>query len=416
MNTQEYIDLENKYVANIYNPMPVVLERGRGVYVWDVEGRRYIDCLAGYSCLSLGHNHPRIIQVAREQMEKGISVVSRAFREKDLVLFAEKICKQFGAERVLPMNSGAEAVETAIKVARKWGMIEKKIPDGAQKIIVCDGNFHGRTTTIISFSPNENYKKGFGPLTPGFYSIPYNNPEALESVIEYHTGCDTVAFLVEPLQGEGGMRVPSQNYFNFVRELCDKYNILLILDEVQTGLGRTGSMLAEEHSGIKADITLLGKALGGGILPISVVLDRKGGILDVLQPGDHGSTFGGNPLACKVAMETLDIIEEENLVKNSFERGLQMREGLNRIWAKNRLIKDVRGLGLMTGVELTIPARPICEKLMKYGVLCYYTSQNHSQALKQNILRLTPPLIITKEEVEWVVEAVDRCLAIQGEE
>lgn len=408
MNTKDYIDLETKYVANIYNPMPVVLERGRGVYVWDVEGNRYIDCLAGYSSLSLGHNHPQIIEVMVDQMKRGISVVSRVFRERDFILFAEKICKQFGAERVLPMNSGAEAVETAIKVARKWGMVKKGIQDGQQKIIVCDGNFHGRTTTVISFSPNENYRKGFGPLTPGFIRIPYNDVGRLETLLSEYQ--NVVAFLVEPVQGEGGMRVPLiyPNYFKEVRELCTKYNVLFILDEIQTGLGRTGYLLAEEWWDVTADITLLGKALGGGMLPISVVLDRKGGILEVLQPGDHGSTFGGNPLASRVAMETLDIISEENLCLNSRRMGSSMREQIIAI--DSPLIKEVRGLGLMTGVELNVPARPICEKLMEQEVLCYYTSQRHNEPLKQNILRLTPPLIITEEEVNKVVDAISEVL------
>ena len=409
--TQYYIDLEKKYMANIYSSLPVVLDRGSGIYVWDVDRKRYIDCLAGYSSLALGHNHPRLTLTAYTQMRLGISVVSRSFREKDLILFAEKICQQFGAERMLPMNSGAEAVETAIKVARKWGMVKKGIPDGDQKIIVCDGNFHGRTTTIISFSPHESYRKGFGPLTPGFIRIPYNDAQRLETLFTGAGGDDIVAFLVEPVQGEGGMNIPSlihPNYFAEVRQICSDHNVLLILDEIQTGLGRTGKDLAEEHWGISADITLLGKALGGGLLPISVVLDRKGGILEVLQPGDHGSTFGGNPLACRVAMETLDIMQENGIAQHSFRMGEMMRAKIKDLHSP--FIREVRGLGLMTGVELTIPARPVCEKLMAEGVLAYYTSQAHSEVKRQNILRLTPPLIIKEEGVDYVVNAAGKVL------
>lgn len=392
---KDFIDIEIKYGANNYDPLPVVLEFGDGVYVWDIERHRYLDFLSAYSVQNFGHNHPRILAKVINHLNcLKINVSSRAFRAKDWILFAEKICKFFDAKMVLPMNSGAEGVEVAIKIARKWGNIVKGIKDGQQKIIVCDGNFHGRTITIISFSPNKQYRNGFGPLTPGFISIPFGNIEAFKEVMNTK---GVVAFLVEPIQGEGGMNVPSMDYFKKIKDLCWKKNIILILDEIQTGMGRTGNNLAEEWFGIMADITILGKALGGGILPISVVLDRRGDIMSVLEPGDHGSTFGGNSLACAVGSESLDILKEENLAEKAKYLGQFMRDLLGKI--KSPLIKEVRGLGLANGLELTIPARPVCELLMKHGILCYYT--------KKNILRLTPPLIIKKDQIEDSVNSIN---------
>lgn len=396
MLTKEYIALENVYGANNYNPLPVVLGRGKGCKVWDVEGKEYLDFLAGYSALNFGHSHPRIVAAAHAQLDT-LNVVSRAFRAVEWIKFAEKACKYFGAHKILPMNTGAEGVETAIKIVRKWGHTVKGVEDGKQEIIVFDGNFHGRTTTVISFSPNYQYYHGFGPLTPGFKMVKFGDTAAFRAAITPNT----VATLAEFIQGEGGMRLPSYDaYWQEVKKECEKNNLIFIGDEVQTGMGRTGKLLAEEHFKMKADLTILGKSLGGGILPISAVLDRRGGIMDVLMPGDHGSTFGGNPLACAVASEAINTLEDEKLIHHSDILGTMMRNVL-----ANRMLPhvvDIRGKGLTTGMELSIRARPICLKLLEKGIIAYYT--------KENILRLTPPLVITDEQLYQAIDAISAVL------
>ncbi|MBT5029245.1 MAG: ornithine--oxo-acid transaminase, partial [Nitrospina sp.] len=313
--TQSYIDLENEFGAQNYKPLDVVLARGQGVWVWDVEGNKYLDMLASYSALNQGHCHPRILNALIEQAKK-LTLVSRAFRTDQLGAFYKEICEMTHSHSVLPMNSGAEAVETALKAARKWGYQIKEVPDDMAEIIVCDNNFHGRTIAIVGFSTEPQYRNGFGPFAPGFVSIPFGDAKALEWAITPNT----VAFLVEPIQGEGGIIIPPAGYLKKVREICDEHNILLILDEIQTGLGRTGKFFAEEHDGIEADLTVVGKALSGGVYPVSAVLSNKE-VLSVFQPGDHGSTFGGNPLACAVAREALKVIKDENLVENSMLMG-----------------------------------------------------------------------------------------------
>lgn len=396
-NTKKYIEIEDMYGANIYNPLPVVLDRGLGSTVWDIEGNKYIDFLSGYSALSLGHSHPDIIETTIRQL-KTLNLTSRAFRTKVWTDFSEKICNYFGAKRVLPMNSGAEAVETAIKVARKWGHVVKSIPDGQQKIIVFEGNFHGRTTTVISFSSNHNFQHGFGPLTPGFVSVPFGD---IKKVVKELLDPYVCAVLAEPIQGEGGMRVPPPGFLEELKDVCKQTDTLLIMDEIQTGLGRTGYELASTGFQVKPDLVLLGKALGGGIMPISAVMDMRGDILAVLNPGDHGSTFGGNPLAAAIASTTLDIIRRDNLCTKAFVDGSLMRKSIASV--RSPIVKEIRGRGLMTGVELTVQARPICLKLMELGVLCYYT--------KEKILRLTPPLVITEEELLFSLDKIKEVLS-----
>jgi len=375
--------------ANIYDPIPVKIVEGHGCWVTDITGRAYLDCLAGYSAVSHGHCHPKLVKAAIAQMNR-LCLTSRAFDSPLLYAWEDKMCKTFDGKMILPMNSGAEGVETAIKIARKWGMVKKGVTDGTQKIIVCDGNFHGRTTTIISFSSNTNYRSGFGPLTPGFLTVPYGDHNAFCRALRYNSG--VVAFLVEPLQGEGGMNVPPDDYFTEVRNICDENDVLLILDEVQTGLGRTGYVLGEEAYGIKADLTILGKALGGGIVPISCVLDRRGTIMDVLGPGDHGSTWGGNPLACAVSMVALDVLREENLVMNSKAMGSYLLAELKEMGL------NARGRGLMIGIETPLgTSRDYCLKLKDQGIL---VKDSHG------VVRVTPPLIITLHEIGLLLEAI----------
>jgi ornithine--oxo-acid transaminase len=379
------------YRANIYDPIPVSIVEGHGCWVTDDTGTVYLDCLAGYSAVSHGHCHHVIVKAAIEQMKK-LCLISRAFDAPLLHAWEKKMCETFDAKMVLPMNSGAEGVETAIKIARKWGMVKGGIEDGKQQIVVCDGNFHGRTTTIISFSPNDNYRSGFGPLTPGFISIPYGDHNHLYRTLRDNP--NVIAFLVEPLQGEGGMNVPPEDYFAKVRQICNDMEVLLILDEVQTGLGRTGYLLGEEAYGIKADLTILGKALGGGIVPISCVLDRPGGIMDILGPGDHGSTWGGNPLACAVSMVALDVLKNSNMITNSKAMGLYLLDELKRMGL------NARGKGLMIGIE-TPPgtSRSYCLKLKEQGIL---VKDAHG------VVRITPPLIITLAEVQILLAAMER--------
>ncbi len=395
--TQSYIDLENEFGANNYKPLDIVLARGQGVWVWDVEGNKYLDMLASYSALNQGHCHPRILSALIEQAKK-LTLVSRAFRTDQLGPFYQEICELTHSHSVLPMNSGAEAVETALKAARKWGYQIKEIPEDMAEIIVCANNFHGRTITIVGFSTEEQYRKGFGPFAPGFVTIPFGDAEALEWAITPNT----VAFLVEPIQGEGGIIVPPVGYLKKVREICDKHNVLLILDEIQTGLGRTGKLFAEEHDDIQSDLTVVGKALSGGVYPVSAVLSNKE-VLSVFQPGDHGSTFGGNPLACAVAREALKVIVDENLVDNSLITGHYLKESLKHI--DSPYVKEVRGKGLLIGVELKKSAggaRRFCEALMTKGILCKETHQH--------VIRFAPPLIITKEQVDWSLEQIEDVL------
>ena len=396
-NAQSFIELENEFGARNYAPLDVVLARGQGVWVWDVEDNKYLDMLASYSALNQGHCHPRILTALIEQAKK-LTLVSRAFRTDQLGPFYKEICEMTHSHSVLPMNSGAEAVETALKAARKWGYKVKEIPENMAEIIVCANNFHGRTITIVGFSTESQYRDGFGPFAPGLVTIPFGDAEALEWAITPNT----VAFLVEPIQGEGGIIIPPAGYLKKVREICDRHNVLLILDEIQTGLGRTGKLFAEEHEGIESDLTLVGKALSGGFYPISAVLSNKEA-LSVFNPGDHGSTFGGNPLACAVAREALKIIKDENLIENSMVMGNYLIQNLNRL--SSPYIKEVRGKGLLVGVELKKSAggaRRFCEALMEKGILCKETHKH--------VIRFAPPLTITKEELDWALERIEPVL------
>ena len=397
MNTREYIAIEQQYNAHNYQPLDVVLARGNGVWVEDVDGKRYMDFLAAYSALSQGHCHPRLVKTMVEQAAK-LTLTSRAFRNDQLPLFARELCELMGYEMMLPMNSGAEAVETALKAARRWGYEVKGVPEDRAHILACQGNFHGRTITIVSFSPEELYRDGFGPFTPGFDLIPFGDASALEAAITPHT----VAFLVEPIQGEGGVVVPPEGYLRQVRQICDRHNVLLVTDEIQSGLGRTGKLLAAEHEGVRADMVTLGKALSGGMYPVSAVLaDRD--VLGLFQPGDHGSTYGGNPLACAVAREALRVLTEEGLIERSAELGEYLMARLCQIESPH--IKQIRGKGLWIGIVLKAAAggaRPFCEKLLARGLLCKETHWN--------VIRLAPPLIITREELDWAVERLEAVL------
>jgi ornithine--oxo-acid transaminase len=397
MKTEDYIRLENQYGAKNYKPLDVVLSRGEGIWVWDVEGKKYMDCLSSYSAINQGHCHPRILAAMKKQAEK-LTLVSRAFRNDQLGPFYKEICERTQSHSVLPMNSGAEAVESAIKAVRKWGYQMKKVAPEKAEIIVCENNFHGRTLTIISFSSEPAYRDGYAPFTPGFKIIPYGDAGALEKAITPNT----VAFLVEPIQGEGGVIVPPAGYLKSVRKICTRHDVNLILDEIQTGLGRTGKLFAEEHEGIQSDLTLVGKALSGGFYPISAVLSNKE-VLGVFKPGDHGSTFGGNPLGCAVAREALKIIFEEKMIENSAVQGEYFQKRLKEI--RSPYIKEVRGKGLLIGVELKPEAggaRKFCEALLKKGLLCKETHVN--------VIRFAPPLIIQREEIDWALERIEEVL------
>ncbi|MEE8127973.1 MAG: ornithine--oxo-acid transaminase [Nitrospinaceae bacterium] len=393
MKTQQFIDLETQFGANNYKPLDVVLCRGEGIWVWDVEGNKYLDCLSAYSAVNQGHCHPRILKALKEQAEQ-LTLVSRAFRNDQLGPFYKEICELTRSHSVLPMNSGAEAVESAIKAVRKWGYEVKQVPDGQAEIIVCANNFHGRTLTIVGFSTEEQYRQGYAPFTPGFKIIQFGDAEALEQAITPNT----VGFLVEPIQGEGGVIVPPKGYLKDARRLCDENNVILILDEIQTGLGRTGKLFAEEHEGIESDLTIVGKALSGGFYPISAVLSNKE-VLGVFKPGDHGSTFGGNPLACAVAREALKVLIEEKLIENSAKLGSYMMDQLREIPSPH--VKEIRGRGLMIGVELHPQAggaRRFCESLQTKGLLCKETHEH--------VLRIAPPLIIQEPEIDWALERI----------
>jgi ornithine--oxo-acid transaminase len=398
METRQYIELEEKYGAHNYKPLDVVLSRGQGVWVWDVEGKKYLDCLASYSAVNQGHCHPRIMETMIEQCRK-LTLTSRAFRNDQLGLLYEELCQLTNSHKVLPMNSGAEAVETVIKAVRKWGYKVKGVPKDQAEIIACENNFHGRTITLVGFSTEEHYREGFGPFTPGFKIVPFGDAEALESAIT----SNTVGFLVEPIQGEAGIIIPPEGYLRKAKSLCEKNRVVLILDEIQTGLGRTGKLLAEQHEGIEADISLIGKALSGGFYPISAVLSNTE-VLGVLRPGEHGSTFGGNPLACAVARTALRVLVEEGMIENSASMGAYFLGELKKI--KSPQVKEVRGRGLMIGVELLREAggaRHYCEKLMSLGILCKETHDH--------IIRFAPPLVITQDEIDWALERIEKVLA-----
>lgn len=389
-NSQYFINLEEEYGAHNYHPLDVVLCRGEGVWVYDVEGNKYLDCLSAYSALNQGHNHPKIKGAMIDQLDR-LTLTSRAFRNDKLGLFYKKLSDMTAYEMSLPMNSGAEAVETAIKVARKWAYVVKGIPRYKAEIIVADGNFHGRTTTIISFSTTEEYRYDFGPFTEGFIAVKFGDIDAIKSAITENTG----AIMLEPLQGENGIIMPPEGYLKEVQTLCEEKNILFIADEIQTGLGRTGAFFACQHEGVRPDITVIGKALSGGFYPVSAVLADKS-VLGLFEPGEHGSTFGGNPLAAAVAIAALEVIEEENLIENAAKMGKYIMDYLQEIPTKN--IKEIRGKGLLIGVELKHElggARRFAEVLKARGILI---KETHT-----HILRLAPPLIIDQSTVDWML-------------
>jgi ornithine--oxo-acid transaminase len=389
-NSEYFIHLEDEYGAHNYHPLDVVLTNGEGVWVYDVDGKRYLDCLSAYSALNQGHNHPKIKQAMVDQLDR-LTLTSRAFRNDKLGLFYKKLSDMTGYEMSLPMNSGAEAVETAIKTARKWGYITKGIPRYQAEIIVAEGNFHGRTTTIISFTSTEEYKHDFGPFTPGFKLVPYGDIQAIEEAISENTA----AIMLEPIQGENGIILPPEGYLRQVKALCEQHQVLFIADEIQTGLGRTGALFACDHEDVRPDIMVVGKALSGGFYPVSAVLADKS-ILGLFQPGEHGSTFGGNPLGAAVGIAALEVIEDEHLVENSRKMGEYITDYLEEVPKKN--IRDVRGKGLLIGVELKHElggARRFAEVLQQKGILVKETHEH--------ILRLAPPLIIQKETVDWML-------------
>ena len=403
-NAQYYIDLEDKHGAHNYHPLPVVLEKGEGVYVWDVEGKQYFDFLSAYSAVNQGHSHPKIVKALTEQAQK-LSLTSRAFYNSNLGEYEKKITSLFGFDKVLPMNSGAEAVETAIKLARKWSYEVKGIKDGYAKIIVCENNFHGRTTTIVSFSNDKDAHNNYGPFTPGFLRIPYNDIEALAKVLEDEAE-HIAAFLVEPIQGEAGVYVPDEGYLKNASELCKKHNVLFVADEVQTGIARTGKLIACHHENVQPDILILGKALSGGMYPVSAVLANDN-IMQVIHPGQHGSTFGGNPLACAVAVAALDLVEEEKLSERAEELGKFFRAEIQKIIAKTDLIYHVRGKGLLNAILVNdTPESPtawnLCMQFAENGLLAKPTHGN--------IIRLAPPLVITKEQLLECVAIIEKVI------
>ena len=403
-NSQHYIDLENQYGAHNYHPLPVVLDKGEGVFVWDVEGKKYYDFLSAYSAVNQGHSHPKIVEALVEQA-KTLSLTSRAFYNSKLGEYEKKITSLFGFDKVLPMNSGAEAVETAIKIARKWSYEVKGIKDGYAKIIVCENNFHGRTTTIVSFSNDKDANNNFGPFTPGFIRIPYNDIEALEKVLEDEAE-HIAAFLVEPIQGEAGVYVPNEGFLKKASEICKKHNVLFVADEVQTGIARTGKLIACYHEDVQPDILILGKALSGGMYPVSAVLANDN-IMKVIHPGQHGSTFGGNPLACAVAMAALDVVIDEKLSERAENLGEIFRKEIEKIIEKSDLIYKVRGKGLLNAILVndtpeSSTAWNICLKLAEKGLLAKPTHGN--------IIRLAPPLVITEEQLLDCVAIIEEVI------
>jgi ornithine--oxo-acid transaminase len=394
LHTQDFVELESRYGAHNYHPLDVVIERAEGVWVYDVEGRRYLDCLAAYSAVNQGHCHPRILQTLQEQARK-VTLTSRAFRNEQLPLLYKELHDLTGFDMVLPMNSGAEAVETAIKTARKWGYKVKGIPADKAEIIVCANNFHGRTVTIVSFSSDEQYRDGFGPFTPGFKVIPFGDANALREAVTPNT----CAFLVEPIQGEAGIVIPPKGFLREAAAICRANRVLLMADEIQSGLGRTGKLFAYMHEAVTPDVLIIGKALAGGFYPVSAVLASRE-ILGVYKPGDHGSTFGGNPMGCAIARTALRILIEEKMVERSAELGAYLLTLLQTLRSSD--LKEVRGRGLWIGIELRSPARPYCEALKAEGILC---KETHDR-----VIRIAPPLVISRQEIDWAFERITRVI------
>lgn len=395
MENRDYIVLEDLYGAHNYHPLDVVITKARGIWMWDVEGKKYLDFLSAYSAVNQGHCHPRIVKALQKQAKK-VTLTSRAFRNDQWPMLAKELCDLTGFNMVLPMNSGAEAVETALKIARKWAYQKKGIPQDQAEIIACANNFHGRTITIISFSTEPLYRRDFGPFTPGFKIIPFGDAAALEAAITPNTA----AFLVEPIQAEAGILIPPDGFLKKAKEICEKNNVLFIADEIQTGLGRVGKLFACEYEGVRPDMMVIGKSLGGGCYAISAVLSTQE-IMGVLKPGEHGSTFGGNPLACAVAREALRVIQDEKLVENAAEKGAYFLEKLKTL--KSRHIKEVRGRGLLIGLELWPEAggaRRFCEELMKEGLLCKETHDH--------VIRFAPPLVISYRELDWAFKKIKK--------
>jgi ornithine--oxo-acid transaminase len=389
-----FMTLEHRLGAHNYHPLEVVLARGEGVWVWDTAGKKYLDCLSAYSALNQGHCHPEIINALVTQASR-VTLTSRAFFNDQLGPLYESLTRILGFEAVLPMNTGAEAVETAIKLVRKWAYTSKKIPVNQAEIIVMGGNFQGRTTTIVSFSSEGQYKDLFGPLTPGFVTVPYGDASALEAAINPNTA----AIMLEPIQGEAGVVVPPHGYLQAVRDACDRHGLLMVADEIQTGLGRTGKWLACDHENVRPDVVILGKALGGGVYPVSAVLSSRS-VMDVFEPGDHGSTFGGNPLGAAVAQASLRVLEQEKLPMRALEMGAYFRAGLEAM--NSPRVREVRGKGLLIGVELDTKARPYCEALKNVGVLCKETHET--------VIRFAPPLVIEKSDIDWALERIEPIL------
>lgn len=394
VQTKHLIEQSEKFGANNYHPLPIVISEAEGVWVKDPEGNKYMDMLSAYSAVNQGHRHPKIIQALKDQAER-VTLTSRAFHNDQLGPWYEMICELTGMDMALPMNTGAEAVETAIKAARRWAYDVKGVAENQAEIIACIGNFHGRTMTAVSLSSEEEYQKGFGPMLPGIKLVPYGDIAALKAAITENTA----AFLIEPIQGEAGIVIPPEGFLKEARELCKEKNVLFIADEIQAGLARSGKMFACEWEGVSPDMYILGKALGGGVFPISCVVSSKE-VLGVFNPGSHGSTFGGNPMACAVSMASIEVIKEEKLVERSLELGNYFVDQLKEI--KNPMIKEVRGRGLFIGVELTEPARKYCEALKEEGLLCKETHDT--------VIRFAPPLIISKEDLDWAIEKIVKVL------
>ncbi|ODS54275.1 MAG: ornithine--oxo-acid transaminase [Acidobacteria bacterium SCN 69-37] len=392
--TAELLAIEDTWGAHNYHPLPIVVAHAQGAWVTDVEGRRYLDCLSAYSALNQGHVHPAILKVFIEQASR-VTLTSRAFRNDQLPLFCQDLAAICRLDVVLPMNSGAEAVETAIKAARQWGYARKGIPDGAAEIIVCGGNFHGRTTTIIGFSSDEDYKRGFGPFTPGFVSVPYGDLAALEAAITPNT----CAFLFEPIQCEGGILMPPAGFLRAAADVCRDRRVLLVADEIQTGLGRTGAWFACDHEDVQPDLYILGKALSGGFYPVSACVGRRE-VMELFTPGSHGSTFGGNPLGAAVARAALQVLRDEQLIERSAKLGQVLLDALRTI--ESPVIQAIRGIGLLAGIELREPARAYCERLLERGVLCKETHER--------VIRLAPPLVIEETDLLWMVDQVREVL------
>jgi ornithine--oxo-acid transaminase len=398
----EFMDMEAHFGAHNYHPLPIVIAKGEGVWVWDPDGNKYMDCLAAYSALNQGYNHPRIMKAARDQLDTGVTLTSRAFYNPRLGEFLKKVSEITGHNRVLPMNTGAEAVESAIKLARRYGYENKGVEDGKAEIIVFNGNFHGRTTTIVGFSSDADYQRGFGPFTPGFKLVDYGDMDAFKAAVNENT----VAVLIEPIQAEGGILIPPAGYLQEMASICKEQNILFMADEIQTGLGRTGKMFAMDHENVKPDVFMLAKAISGGFMPVSVVTANEE-VMKVFDPGSHGSTYGGNPLGAAVATEAINILLEEKLCERATELGAYFVEKLRAIDSPH--VKEVRARGMLIGVEIKKEsgvARPFCEKLKEFGILAKETHES--------VIRFAPPLVITKDEIDWALERIEKVLTIDA--